>query len=1353
MNQELESLSRRFISLAADKRRTFVERLRAQGLDFGALPMLIRDPAQPVPLVPAQRGLWLAWQKEPQSPAYNLCGRLSLSGRTDEAAIRQAVQSLVARHEVLRTTYALGEDGQPQQRISSQPVFGWATREWALPRAEGDSQVQAVGHAFASQPFDLERGPVLRAELHGFADGAFELLVGVHHIAADGGSLGLLLHELTGLLQGRPPRPASELQYADHAAWLRLWLDAGELEHQLGYWREQLKDAPPCTPLPLDRPRQARRGQGGELLTFSLPAPVSQALKTLAREQSASTYMLAVALLNLLIHRYAGARDICIGSPSANRDRPELAAMVGHFTNVQVLRTRIESDAGFATLLVQVRDRVLDAKRHQEVPLDMLVEALAPERTPGLHPLFQVKCAQQVFEPPPTTEGGVELRAHSLVADAVHFDVSLDVADIGDTLHFELACASDMFDRVTVQRLADAFCSVAAQVAEDAQRPLATLALPGAAAVLHGERQRWDYRDVVGLFADVARRQREAPAIAYRGGQRSYGELDLASDRWAARLQSLGIAAESRVALLMDRTPEFVLALLAVMKAGAAFVPLDPGLPPARNAELLADCGASLVLVAQTPASPLPVPVERIGFDELPAQSQWKRPRLHQQQAAYLICTSGSTGRPKGVVVPHEALANYVQGVLARLTPRPGETFAMTSTVAADLGHTSLFGGLCSGGCLQLMDAAEAFDPDAFAAAMQAAEAGVLKIVPSHLKGLLAAVQPERVLPQRTLVLGGEVTDGALLRRLHKLQPSLQVMNHYGPTETTVGVLTQQADESHLAEGALPLGRPLPNVAAFVLDDELQTVHPGIEGELYLGGAGVARGYLGRAGLTASRFIASPFGDGERLYRTGDRVRQRSDGALSFIGRSDDQLKIRGHRVEPGELQARLRAHPGMADAVVVGGDDGRGGPALWAYVVWEGRAPVDVAALRNALQQELPPYLLPEAIVPLAALPLNANGKLDRKALPRPPAHSGGPAFEPPRGETEQALARLWAELLGVPRVSREDSFFSLGGDSILSLKLVARLRRQLPGGNKLSLADVMKAGSLKELAARLQDRLQDAHDAVCLSREGPGTPLYCLPAMMVNTREFLPIAQVLKRDRPVHAFVSHIYTARRWRGFAVEALASEYAAYIAATAGERCALLGWSYGGDLAFEVARQLQGTLDVAFIGMVDVFETEPLRPTQPLSDAQRRKADELLESWITGSTMADRWRQLLARMNEAEREAVGEQALLARSRLPCDGSGDQAAEYLLWATLDKRVQAQRYAWRRLDCPVHVWQAEASLRETGVLRDWSQVARVASHSVIPGTTHLDIVRNTAWLRELRDRLYCVWPCSAAGPIGAA
>ncbi|WP_343715424.1 phosphopantetheine-binding protein, partial [Inquilinus sp.] len=503
-----------------------------------------------------------------------------------------------------------------------------------------------------------------------------------------------------------------------------------------------------------------------------------------------------------------------------------------------------------------------------------------------------------------------------------------------------------------------------------------------------------------------------------------------------------------------------------------------------------------------------------------------------------------------------------------------------------------------------------------------------------------------------------------------------------------------------------------------------------------LGGPGIARGYLGRPDLTAERFVPDPFGaPGARLYRTGDRVRRLKDGSLEFLGRADDQVKIRGYRVEPGEVATALRGLDGIADAAVVALPAEEGRLQLAAYVA--APAGTDLDAVKARLAARLPDYMVPTAWLRLDALPVTANGKLDRKALPAPEAAK--PAGEPPRGETERALAALWSGLLGTEAIGRDDNFFALGGDSILSLKLLARIRKQgLAGGQTLTLADILNARSLADLAARIAPAPPKGPEVVHLQQGGSGVPLYCLPGLIVNSTEFASMVTALGGDRPVTGFVSHVYTEQRWRGYDVAALAEEFAAHIERTAGGRCALLGWSSGGDLAFETAHRLKGRVAVEFLGLVDVFENVDFHLDRQPTSEERQRAAGLLEQWLGRSAMAAQWRSLFGLMDEGERAALDEYVLAHGDSLPADGPDLTSREFELWATLDKRLRAARYQHRPLALPVHVWQAEDSLGRPERLRDWSLLAPVAALARVPGAVHLDIIHASTFQSGVRDAL---------------
>ncbi|ACR31387.1 non-ribosomal peptide synthetase [Burkholderia glumae] len=1009
----------------------------------------------------AQRSLWLTWLREPSSAAYNMSGELRLDGALDAEALRLALDDVVRAHDVLRARFELGDEGEALQIVEPELAI-------ALPLTvcETAAELERVTRAVAQAPFDLETGPLLRAQLVRTAPDSHRLLIALHHIVADGWSVNLLLDALgrayAARTGGAAPASAPAWQYTDYVAWERASLGEAALRRQLDYWRTQLAgDGDPAAAARLfARPAN---GAGGRQrgVEFSLPREAAAKLRRFAAERRATPFMAMLAVLNAVLHELSGRDEIRVGAPVSLRKRPEAQALIGYFINVQVLRTRLDPQRGFATLLEAVRDTVLAAHEHQDVPFDRLVSALLPNRANGDETLFQVKLTEQrPFE----TRGFAPLDAQLrvLLNETPHFDLALDFTDRGTSIDCLLAYDDAVFDAAFAARFVARFTTFAARLVEAPALPLGRAVTDAAAAADAGRAAAAgasEADDLLSLWdASVAR---AGARLALRDGGRglSYAELDAAADALAARLVALGAGTEARVAVLAERSIEHVLAMLAALKAGATWLPLDPRAPAARLSAQLADSGAAVLLHAvplpQGLATAAAVPLALRHQAPPAARAPRVAPALrHAERAAYLIYTSGSTGEPKGVVVTHRALVNYLRGMLATLDAPADASFAMVSTPAADLGHTTLFGALVSGRTLHLLAPDLVFQPDAFARYMAEHRVGVLKIVPSHLAALLSAAQPARVLPAEALILGGERTPAALLARIGALAPACRVFNHYGPTETTVGVAMHAWPAEAAPVRDLPLGRALPGMRIHLLDAKLAPVADGEDGELYIGGPGVARGYHGRAGLTAERFVPDPFVAGERLYRTGDLGRIGADGLLEYRGRADDQVKVRGYRVEPAEVERALAGIDGVRGAAVIA-HAAPGGTRLAAFVVGGPRG----EALRAAAARVLPDYMVPAEAIALEALPLNANGKLDRAALrARLEAHlaqaaqagaaladASAPAPDAPQGEIERTIAAIWADVIEIEagRIGRGRNFFEVGGDSLLGLKVVARARK----------------------------------------------------------------------------------------------------------------------------------------------------------------------------------------------------------------------------------------------------------------------------------------------------------------------
>ncbi|KWW14624.1 non-ribosomal peptide synthetase [Pseudomonas putida] len=1044
-------LVQRFIRLPMQQRRVFFERLQAKGMNLSQFPIpVVRHAFEAVPLSYAQERLWFLWRLDPLSPAYHIRTALSLDGELDGAALQASLDALVARHEGLRTRF-VEDNGQVFAQVDAKAKISIEQQPWN----GSDTELDAFVGQWARQPFELDQGQLLRGLLLRRSACEHVLVLVQHHIISDAASMQVMVQEWLSLyaahLAGQVPALAAlPIQYGDYAIWQRCWMEAGERERQLKYWRERLGMDPGPLQLPLDHPRPLRASHRGERVKVRLPAALGQGLQQLAREQGASVFMVLLASFQALLQRYSGQDQVRVGVPIANRHRQETQGLIGFFVNTQVLQAQLTPQMSFLDLLEQVRASVAEAQSHQDLPFEQLVEALQPQRSAGHSPLFQVSYNHQGRQGPSLALPGLSLTPLELTSETVKFDLTLETQEQAQGLSASLLYATDLFQRATIERLASdwagllhglwanpkaALCELPLQPVQPPQRLEARQAAP----------------QVHRLIEAQVDRDPEALALVAQGRRLSYGQLEQQANHWAQRLLVEGLQAEERVAVIASRSVALAVGVLAVLKAGGAYVPLDPQENPERLAFRLNDAGVRRALVEPGFDGPLPDGVGRLELREVERPSA-KRPHVvvAAEQLAYVIYTSGTTGLPKGVGVSHGALGNYVQGVSARLPLAGMASLAMVSTPAADLGHTVFFGALCAGKALHLVAAETAVDALRFAEYLDREQIDGLKIVPSHLESLVNAQGQQPVLPRRCVILGGESASEALLGTLARVAPRLTVINHYGPTETTVGVLTAE-----LAAGQpVLLGRALAGSHVQVASPWLLAMPAGAQGELYIGGSGLARGYLNQPGLTAERFVPDPFATeaGARMYRSGDLALCQADGSLRYLGRADQQIKIRGFRVEPEEVAARLHQSGQVRDLCVVAWPS-PSGPRLVAYGV-----PVDNGLLddpfraqalseqlRQGLAGQLPDYMQPAALVWLAQLPLTSNGKLDRQALPAPDLQGTHKAYRAPQGPLEQQVAQVWAEVLKVERVGLDDNFFELGGHSLLAISVIARLRQQL--------------------------------------------------------------------------------------------------------------------------------------------------------------------------------------------------------------------------------------------------------------------------------------------------------------------
>ncbi|WP_342381799.1 non-ribosomal peptide synthase/polyketide synthase [Myxococcus stipitatus] len=1058
------------------------------------LPLVAVTRTGPPPLSFAQHRLWFFDQLSPGSAAYNIPIHLRVEGALRVDALQRAFSTLVARHEVLRTHFALHE-GEPIQVIREPTEFPLQVMDLsALPDSERQEAVRREAVEAALRPFDLGQPWLLRVSLLRLAPEVHVLSLVMHHIISDGWSLGVLVRELSALYvactEGRaPPLAPLALQYADYATWQREWLKGARLEAQLDWWRQQLQGAPPHLELPTDAPRPAVLSHRGATVPVRLPSTLRDAVVALANQEGATPFMVLLAAFQVLLGRYAGQDDVSVGSPIAGRRYAETEGLIGFFVNTLVLRARMNPRDTFRELLARVRESTLGAYEHQDLPFEKLVEALHPVRDLSRSALFQV-----LFVLQNTPVEALELPALALRpletegTQAARFELTLNLGETSEGFDGILLFNTDLFTEATATRMVEHFRVLLESITANPGQRLSVLPLMSQAerrqvletwATGTGPRLL-DTLPIHRLIERQAAMTPAALAVRCEESALSYGQLEARANQLAHHLRTLGVGPDVPVALCLERGVGLVVALLGVLKAGGAYVPLEPSQPVARLGLLMEEVSAPVVVTESRHVAAFGASgVRRVLLDgdaALLASHPVEAPAVPvmAEGLAYVLFTSGSTGRPKGVAVTHGALANYVQAATERLGLRECSSFALVSTFGADLGNTVLFPALLTGGELHVITQERAGNPVGMAEYFQRHPVDCVKMVPSHLSAWLTAPEPTQVLPRKRLVLGGESSSWALLEHLHALAPSLEVFNHYGPTETTVGVLAgrmAQGDSGRAGRPAsVPLGTPLANTRVYVLDGALCPVPVGVPGELFIGGAQVARGYLGRPELTAERLGPDPFSSepGARMYRTGDRVRWLADGRVEFLGRSDFQVKVRGFRVEPGEVAAVLREHPSVGDAVVVAREDVPGEQRLVAYVV-SGRVRATADVLRGFARERLPAHMVPAAFVVLESLPLTPNGKLDRRALPVPEAGASGAAVghEPPATPTEELLAAIWAEVLRVERVGRHDDFFALGGHSLVATQVVARLRSSL--GVEVPLRALFEAPTLEGLARRV--------------------------------------------------------------------------------------------------------------------------------------------------------------------------------------------------------------------------------------------------------------------------------------------
>ncbi|MDX6500090.1 MAG: hypothetical protein QOG23_3350 [Blastocatellia bacterium] len=1207
-----EAIAQQLAGLSPAKRALLELRLM-QKRPAGTAKRIIsrRENGEPAPLSYNQQGLWVLNQLMPGTSLYHTPVAVRLTGALDVDALRNALNSIVARHDALRTSFTT-LDGTPSQAVAPVVTLDLPLSDLSSePDTEREAAAQRLLQHEARRPFDLSQGPLIRSILVRLSEQEHILLVTMHHIVTDGWSVGIFQRELSALYlaeqNGQPATlPELPIQYPDYSSWQRRWF-AGELyQSQLSYWKKQFEPLPPALELPTDHPRpsaHAHRAFRGAHHTICLPKQLTTDLKTLSQKQGATLFMTLLAAYEILLHRYSGEDDIVVGTPMAGRQMPETENLIGLFINTLPLRTNLGGDPSFREVLGRVKEAALGAYAHQDLPFERLVKELQPERALARNPLFQVMFVLQSEEILPMELPGLVTEHFRVGNTMANFDLTLDVVEKDGRLVCLFESNADLFESDTIARLMGHFQTLLEGVVANPEQKIANLPLLTEAErrqlLVEWNDTKTDYPDqksIPELFAEQVSKTPDAVALICEDRQVTYQELNSRANQLAHFLINRGVEADTRVGVCVQRSPELITVLLGILKAGGAYVPLDPDYPRARLHFMLKDAQVPLLITESGLAQKLPANAAEIvvleDLTEKVALESTNDPetRASAENLAYVMYTSGSTGKPKGVAVTHRNVVRLVKNT-NYASFAADEVFLQSATISFDASTFEIWGSLLNGarlalmppGCASLGEMGKAIRK--FKVTTLWLTAGLFHLmVDNHLDDLSGV---------RQLLAGGDVLSVPHVQKVLAELKGCRLINGYGPTENTTFTCCYTIGDPASLNLSVPIGRPISNTTVYILDRSMNPVAIGVPGELYIGGYGVARGYLERPELNAERFVPDLFSKepGARLYRTGDLVRYRPNGEIEFIGRIDNQVKVRGFRIELGEIESALAEHPSVREAVVVARKD-NGDKHLAAYLAPPAGVTPSIDELREFLKEKLPDHMVPSVFVVLESLPLSPTGKVDRNALPS--TNGAKPAtlrcFAPPADELELKLTRIWEKVLGVRSISVNDNFFELGGHSLLAVRLFAQIEKSF--GRDLPLATLFQAPTVKQLARVLREDGWPAPWSSLVMIQGgrERIPFFCIHAAGGNVLEYYALARLLGPDQPVYGLQAKGLDGKQEPHTNIKEMAAHYLKEMREVQPEGPYLLGGrSSGGTIAFEMACLLAAEGEkVALLALLDTY---------------------------------------------------------------------------------------------------------------------------------------------------------------------